>query len=200
MHGWPISDVAERADVALGSFYNHFADRDDFIDALIRTYIFTEQDQMLRLVPSDVGDFATRLSIQYCDLIDRAIDARAYRAFVVAVGQVNHRRPNALTNQFLARLARARNEGDLMCNDLAAVLAAAQGLVIAMFRHIDHLEAQEVGSADRLSLQVETVRMVLAIVGVAPVRIAEITADVANENVGRQARELRAKLQMSIAC
>jgi len=195
--GWPISDVAERADVALGSFYNHFADREDFVDALIRTYSFAEQLKMLTMVPPDTGDFPKRFALQFCGLIDRALDAPKYRAFVVAVGQVNHRRPQDLTDEFLRRLTEARDNGELTSHDIGAVLAAVQGLVLSMFGHIDHLESQEPGSTDRLSVQAETVRMVLAIVGVAPVRIAEITAGVLNGTLVHEARELRAVQPMS---
>jgi len=198
--GWPISDVAERADVALGSFYNHFADREDFIDALIRTYSFAEQGKMLTLVPYDIGDFPKRFALRFCGLIDRALDMAQYRAFVVAVGQVNHRRPQELTDEFLRRLAIARDDGELMCENLPAVLAATQGLVLSMFAHIDHLESQEPGSTDRLSLQVETVRMILSIVGVAPVRIAEITAEILSGTLSHTARELRAMQSISLIC
>jgi len=195
--GWPISDVAERADVALGSFYNHFADRDDFVDALIHHYIFAEQRRMLTRFPIDAGDFAFRLSLQFCGLIDRAIDDPVYRAFVVAVGQVNDRRPQALSEEFLDRIDTARTNGEVACGDVAAVLAAAQGLVVTMYRHINFLERQNPGSTDRQVKVLETVRMVLAIVGVAPARIAEITAEVENGSLIRQARELRAKSALS---
>jgi len=194
VHGWPISDVADRADVALGSFYNHFSDREDFIEALVATYILGDQVDRLTQVPRDRGDFALRLALQLADLVDQAIDAPHYRAFAVAVGELNTHKKTELTSEFLAGIEGGRSGGQLSIGDPTIVLAAVRGLVLSVFRHIDSLETSDPGAIDRLGIQCETVRMALALVGASPSRAAEITADVSSGTLGLEAKALRAKM------
>jgi AcrR family transcriptional regulator len=53
--GLRITDVTERADVALGSFYNHFSSKEELVDEVVRLSLAAIVDSVLETTPPD-GD------------------------------------------------------------------------------------------------------------------------------------------------
>src|SRR5262245_48439011 len=56
-----IADIAERADVAIGSFYNHFSTKDELLDALIEQAL-SEQLRLLQRRQAPISDPAEKIS------------------------------------------------------------------------------------------------------------------------------------------
>lgn len=160
---WPISDLADRADVALGSFYNHFTDRDEFVEELVKYYVLDRQENLLaRHIPDD--NFVVRMAYRFTFLVDLALDEAPHRRFVVAAGLGGFLYRPAMNSLFLQRLEAAREAGDLKAIDLQYALSSLRGLSLSLFRHIDLVADTDPESLDRETLRTETVRMAFAIV------------------------------------
>jgi AcrR family transcriptional regulator len=84
-HGARIQDVAERARVGVGTVYNHFAQKEDILRALIdeRTEELLGE---LRPQPSDRPDFAGRLAARIARLLAYVDGHRGFLALVMSFG------------------------------------------------------------------------------------------------------------------
>jgi AcrR family transcriptional regulator len=63
-----IADIAERADIAIGSFYNHFSTKDELVDALIEDSL-SEQLRLLQRRQARVSDPAEKISVAHRHLV-----------------------------------------------------------------------------------------------------------------------------------
>jgi AcrR family transcriptional regulator len=63
-----IAEIADHADIAIGSFYNYFKTKDELLDALIEEAL-SEQLRLLRLRQAQVSDPAERISITHRHLV-----------------------------------------------------------------------------------------------------------------------------------
>ena len=63
-----IAQIAEHADVAIGSFYNYFRSKEELLDALVESE-FTKQLDLLQLRQSEVKDPAEKISIAHRHLV-----------------------------------------------------------------------------------------------------------------------------------
>ena len=174
---WPISDLADRADVALGSFYNHFADRDEIINELVKERVLESHD---RFVASRLpnADMPTRLAHRIAYLVDLAVSDRAHRRFTVAVGLGGDLYRPDINTQFGANMNNALGEGLIDAGDLTFTLSALRGLMLSTYRHIDWMVNNRPDAMDVPQLRREAVRMALGIAGVPADRARELVASV----------------------
>jgi AcrR family transcriptional regulator len=63
-----IAEIAEHADIAIGSFYNYFSTKDELLDALIEQAL-SEQLRLLRGRQAHVSDPAEKISIAHRHLV-----------------------------------------------------------------------------------------------------------------------------------
>ena len=63
-----IADIAEHADIAIGSFYNYFSTKDELLDAVIEEAL-SEQLHLLHLRQAQVSDPAEKVSIAHRHLV-----------------------------------------------------------------------------------------------------------------------------------
>ena len=63
-----IAEIAEHADVAIGSFYNYFSTKEELLDALLEEAL-SEQLRLLRLRQAQVSDPAEKISIAHRHLV-----------------------------------------------------------------------------------------------------------------------------------
>ena len=172
---WPISDLADRADVALGSFYNHFADRDEFLEELVKHYVLDRQELLLdRNIPDDT--FAVRIAHRFAYLVDVAVDDPAQRKFFISVGLGDYLYRQEVNSGFLARLDAARSGGNIDAMDLGFMLSSLRGLSLSMFRYVDFLSINAPEAIDRVALRSEVVRMALAISNVTDQNIMDLVS------------------------
>jgi AcrR family transcriptional regulator len=66
-----IAEIAEDADIAIGSFYNYFSTKEELLDALIEAAL-SEQLRLLHLRQAQVSDPAERISIAHRHLVGLA--------------------------------------------------------------------------------------------------------------------------------
>jgi len=172
---WPISDLADRADVALGSFYNHFADRDEFLQELVQYYVLDRQEQLLdRNIPD--GGYAVRVAHRFAYLVDLAIDDTEHRRFFVSVGLGGFLYRDDVNAGFEQRLTAALAAGHIVSRDVAFTLSCLRGLGLSLFRHIDFIAATAPETINRATLRAESIRMALAISNVSDVDVEELMA------------------------
>ena len=130
-HDVTISDITEEADVALGSFYNYFENRDGLIAAVLDEAMQT-QLEMVRLFTGDSIDPARRLTAALASQIHRARLDPEWAALTDAAAMAR-RWPNAGL--------RARAESELAAGQQQKVFAFADldwsvGLVLAISRAV----------------------------------------------------------------
>src|SRR5262249_24455017 len=63
-----IADIAERADIAIGSFYNHFSTKEELLDALIEQAL-SEQLRLLQRRQAELSDPAEKISVAHRHLV-----------------------------------------------------------------------------------------------------------------------------------
>jgi AcrR family transcriptional regulator len=68
-----IAEIAERADIAIGSFYNYFRTKEDLLDALLEEEL-TRELLLLQARQAQVGDPAEKISVAHRHLV---LSARA---------------------------------------------------------------------------------------------------------------------------
>jgi AcrR family transcriptional regulator len=66
-----IAEIAERADIAIGSFYNYFATKEELLDALLEGEL-ARQLELLRRRQAKVDDPAEKISIAHRHLVRAA--------------------------------------------------------------------------------------------------------------------------------
>ncbi len=66
-----ISQITEEADVGFGSFYNHFASKDEIVEAAVREYL-REQVRIVMSLVEDVADPAETVAIAYHHFASKA--------------------------------------------------------------------------------------------------------------------------------
>jgi AcrR family transcriptional regulator len=104
-----ISEIAEEADIAVGSFYNYFESKDALLEALLQSAL-GEQLGVLRSRQSQVEDPAEKISIAHRHLVELA-SSEPDLAWLVVRFEVPHRIG-------LAVLAQAAREDIEACLDL----------------------------------------------------------------------------------
>jgi AcrR family transcriptional regulator len=63
-----IAEIADHAEIAVGSFYNHFRTKDELLDAVIEEAL-SEQLRLLQLCQAQVSDPAEKVSIAHRHLV-----------------------------------------------------------------------------------------------------------------------------------
>jgi AcrR family transcriptional regulator len=104
-----IAEIAEEADIAVGSFYNYFESKDALLEALLQSAL-GEQLGVLRSRQSQVEDPAEKISIAHRHLVELA-SSEPDLAWLVVRFEVPHRIG-------LAVLAQAAREDIEACLDL----------------------------------------------------------------------------------
>lgn len=66
-----IAEIAEQADIGVGSFYNYFKTKEELVAALLEESL-TEQERLLRFRQEQVTDVAERVSIAHRHLLEAA--------------------------------------------------------------------------------------------------------------------------------
>ena len=146
--GASIQVIAERADVGFGSFYNHFASKQELFEAAVEE-VLEEHGAMLDELTADLADpaevFAAALRITarfprtHPELAE--IFARTGLRYLTA--------PSGLAPRALRDLERARDAGRLSFRDPTVALACTGGALLGVL-HVA-LETRAPSAVDRLA-------------------------------------------------
>jgi len=164
--GLTVSDVVAEADVANGTFYNYFVDRDALLEALAEQLALSLAADAAR---EPIADPARRFALATARIIRRASEDPTWgRALLRLLG-----RPGAgieLTRYLREDLAEGHAQGRFDVGPDDATLDQAAGLVAMTIRRIVERRAQP-DTPER------AVERGLRALGIAPAEAAEIAAE-----------------------
>jgi AcrR family transcriptional regulator len=141
-----ISEIAAQADIAVGSFYNYFATRDELLGALLEEAL-TEQLSALQLRQAQVSDPAEMISVAHRHLVQLVTTDPDWAWLLVRL-EVPHRITDAVLGEAARADLRAGIEaGRFRVSDPEVALTASGGALIAVMHSLlAGLLAGEVGS------------------------------------------------------
>lgn len=130
-----ISEIAEEADIAVGSFYNYFETKDDLLAALLASAL-TEQLSLLQARQAQVEDPAEKISVAHRHLV-RVATSNPNLAWLLVRFEVPHR----ISQATLAESAREDIEagieaGRFALDDPEVALQASGGALLAIIHSV----------------------------------------------------------------
>lgn len=161
-----IAEITEAADVGFGSFYNHFASKEEILAEVIREVVEEHGDALDRLAAT-TDDPAEVLAVSVRHTVRMVDTDPTWGAFVVRFGLQRERLSNGLGRRMARDLARGQREGRFVVPDPAAAAVAVGGLVLATMR------ARLAGTLDGDAPQ-HAAELTLRLLGVAPDEAAAI--------------------------
>jgi AcrR family transcriptional regulator len=159
--GLRIQEITERADVALGSFYNHFSAKDDLVEAVVSEILTDLASTTVDAPWGDGVDPAEMVAAANQSFIHMAYKDPDFARLVVNLGHADVLFGAAV--QPYARIAVERGvaSGRFVVADIEITLAAVIGGAFALIREV--LEGRHGAGAERAFS-----RHVLASLGVSP--------------------------------
>ncbi|MGU3650730.1 TetR/AcrR family transcriptional regulator [Mycolicibacterium sp. A43C] len=174
--GLRIQEVTERADVALGSFYNYFTSKEELVDAIVTEMLAELASTAIRddSPDSDPAESAARATLRVVHL------AFADPEFAKLISNIGHSEvvfARALHPYAAVAVQRGIDSGRFVVPDIEVLLTSVIGAALALMREI-------LDGRHGLSAEVAFVRHVVAALGVSPAE-AEVIAEKVRDEEGR---------------
>jgi AcrR family transcriptional regulator len=132
-----IAEIAEEADIGVGSFYNHFRTKDEVLAALLSEAL-SEQLRLLQLRQQQVEDPAERVAIAHRHLVGAAREDPDWGRLLVRL-ELSHRvTASVLREAALRDLQEGRAAGRFVVNDTDVALQASGGALIGVIQAVLH--------------------------------------------------------------
>lgn len=147
-----VKDIADAADVGLGSFYNHFASKDDLFEAAILATL-DQHAALVSTVADDLADPAEKFSVgvRLTGRLGRTYPQMA--RVLIHSGLQYVESPSGLAALALRDLTEGAQAGRLDIPDPALTLAAVGGALLGLLQHLDaHPEVDAAQATDRLAV------------------------------------------------
>jgi AcrR family transcriptional regulator len=128
--GAHIADITDAADVGIGSFYNHFASKDDLIATLVGDAIQVHGAALDRLVER-ASDPAEALAIGIRHTVRMADHDRVWAWFTVRAGMYVRALESVLGRRVMRELVRGIESGRFTPRDLQSALVVIGGAIVA---------------------------------------------------------------------
>jgi AcrR family transcriptional regulator len=140
-----ISEITEDADVALGSFYNHFASKEDLVEAVVSTSL---QELASALAGTDEGqDPAVVTSIATRRVVRLAFDDPAFARLVVNLNHADALFAKAFSPVAAIIVERGLKAGRFHAGDPAIAVNLVVGSSLSLIRAIldgEHADGVEI--------------------------------------------------------
>lgn len=125
-----IASITEAGDVALGSFYNHFADRDDYLKALTEEALTGWLEEVRRVRPRPFENPLERMAVGFFVMMCRAAQDEHLRGFLAEVlARADLPGTQDFATMFEATLGEAHDQGLIVFEDLTLTALLVVGLV-----------------------------------------------------------------------
>jgi AcrR family transcriptional regulator len=161
-----IADIAEHADIAIGSFYNYFSTKDELLDALIEEAL-SEQLRLLQRRQALLSDPAEKISVAHRHLV-RVVRTDPDWAWLLVRLEFPHRRGWSVLGDATRRdLLAGIRAGRFQVTNPTLALNASEGALLAVIH--TQLVSESSGDADS-----EHAEGVLRSFGLDPVEAAVI--------------------------
>jgi AcrR family transcriptional regulator len=164
--GLRVAEITERADVALGSFYNHFESKDEVVEAIVSDTVRVIAAANTPLIES-VEDPAEAASISYRRFVRLADEDPELARLLVNLNRAEARSESMLVPEAQRTLERGVETGRFKISDIPVTLATTIGGAVAVIQGI--LDERLPPDAD-----VPAAEGVLRLLGVPPDEAREI--------------------------
>lgn len=130
-----VSDITERSDLALGSFYSHFVSKEEAVDAVVDDLIRSLADGILEASghledPAEGMSVGVRIVVGLCDT-DRQL-----ASLLINLDRPQERFETMARPQALAVIQAGADSGRFAIDDPSLVVTMATGTVLAVIRNI----------------------------------------------------------------
>jgi AcrR family transcriptional regulator len=166
--GLRVGEITERADVALGSFYNHFESKDDVVEAIVSETVRAIASANTPLIES-VEDPAEAASVSYRRFVRLAREDPELARLLVNLNRAEARSESMLVPEAQRTLERGVESGRFEISDIRVSLATTIGGAVAVIQGI--LDERLPADAD-----VNAAEGVLRSLGVPPEEAREIAS------------------------
>lgn len=133
--GLRITDVTERADVALGSFYNHFESKEALVDEVVRQSLAEIVDAILQTTPAD-GDPAPIIAASIRRFVALAHDQPDFARLVVNLDHADVVFIAAVEPAARDAISQGLRSGRFSVPDLDTAVVTLSGGAMALIRAI----------------------------------------------------------------
>jgi AcrR family transcriptional regulator len=133
--GLRVSDITDRTDVALGSFYSHFESKDEIVEAVVSTTVASLMDAIMQAGealedPAEVPCVGIRLMVRLC------VDDPAFGRLLLNLEDVYERFEQAVWPQALEVIRDGVRAGRLTTDTPEMALTVAVGGVLSVMRSV----------------------------------------------------------------
>ncbi len=128
-------EIAERADVAAGSFYNHFADKDELVDAVMAE-LTEEQGALVDELTRDLDDPAAVVAYAHRHFVHLARDNPHFGQLLIRLDASHRVMSRALGPRALRDVQRGLDRGRFEFESAAAAVAATGGALLGTMRGV----------------------------------------------------------------
>ena len=133
--GLRVGEVTERADVALGSFYNYFASKEEVIEAIVAETIVALAEGLEPLIET-VDDPAEAVSVSIRRVIGLAYEDPELAWLLVNLDRADARFETMVLPQARVAFERGAKSGRFVSADLSVALTVTTGGALAVMRGI----------------------------------------------------------------
>lgn len=128
-------EITERADVAAGSLYNHFADKDEIVEALLRE-IAEEQGAFLDEVTAEIDDPAAVVSFAHRHFVRLARTDPGFGGLAIRLDASHRLMTEALGHRAARDIDRGIESGRFHIEDRDAAVFATGGALLGTIRGV----------------------------------------------------------------
>ncbi len=125
----PINEITELADVAIGSFYNHFASKEQLFEAVVAETI-EQHGELLDALEADIADPAHACSLGARLTVRMVDNDPVWGAFVVQTGHYIAQLESSLLHRLANSLESGFDSGRFKSTDRMTSLAVVGGAVL----------------------------------------------------------------------
>jgi AcrR family transcriptional regulator len=170
-----IAQITEQADVAKGSFYNHFQSRDDILDAVVATSRDTLAAALDRRFEAEDADPALMLAASLRSTLRVCIEDPTLGAFLLQSWSVFGVAEATIAKRSRRDLERGRQIGRFRLDDVETGLCLIAGASQAVLRR--RLQGEIGEDAER-----HAITMILVMLGLSQREASDIAAEVEPED------------------
>jgi AcrR family transcriptional regulator len=121
-----IGDITERADVGAGSFYNHFSDKDEIVEAVL-SELTEEQGALVDQLTAEIEDPAAVVAYAHRHFVRLAMTDRAFGRLLIQFDASHRLLQQALGPRALRDIQSGIDSGRFSVEDPASALFASGG-------------------------------------------------------------------------
>jgi AcrR family transcriptional regulator len=162
-----IAEIAERADIAIGSFYNYFSTKEELLEELLKTEL-SKQRELLQRRQAQAPDPAEKISIAHRHLVRAAREDPDWAWLMVRLDVPYRAAWATLGHAAEADLSEGIEAGRFEVSNPTLTLTASGGALFAV------IQAELDGTITSATADSEHAEGVLRSLGVSPSEAAEI--------------------------